>query len=329
MATGIVSIATHLLGVEVVDEALLAVNVVAYVVLWVLTAVRLARDRAAFGRQLSDHRTAPVLLTVVAGTCVLGNQMVLIAESVVLAEALLVLGAALWLVLTYAVFTAVIVKPDKPHVDEAVNGGWLLAVVATQSLAVLIALLQEHWGPQLRYDADFAAVALWLVGGMLYIWIAGLIFRRLVFVPITPAALAPSYWIDMGAMAISTLAGSLLFVDASGSSPLDPLRPFIAGITVLYWATATWWIPLLVILGIWRHVVRRVRFAYDPMYWSVVFPLGMYAAGTFKMADALSLDFLDAVPHVFFWIALAAWLATFTGLARRLPRAVRGAPSPR
>jgi tellurite resistance protein TehA-like permease len=61
----------------------------------------------------------------------------------------------------------------------------------------------------------------------------------------------------------------------------------------------------------------------------MVFPLGMYAAATFKMADALSLDFLDAVPHVFFWIALAAWLATFTGLARRLPRAVRGAPSPR
>jgi tellurite resistance protein TehA-like permease len=325
MATGIVSIAAHLLGVDVVDVALLVVNVVAYVVLWAMTAARLARDPAAFGRELSDHRAAPALLTVVAGTCVLGNQMVLIADSVPLAEALLIFGAALWLVLTYTMFTALIVKPEKPRPEDAVNGGWLLAVVATQSVAVLIALLEGHWGRQLRFDADFVAVALWLVGGMLYIWIAGLILRRLVFERIAPADLAPSYWIDMGAMAISTLAGSLLIGDAADSAPLDALKPFIAGVTVLYWATATWWIPLLVILGIWRHVVRRVPIAYDPLYWSAVFPLGMYAAATLKMADALSLDFLDPAAHVVFWIALAAWLATFTGLAR----GVRGAPSPR
>jgi hypothetical protein len=36
------------------------------------------------------------------------------------------------------------------------------------------------------------------------------------------------------------------------------------------------------------------------------------------MAEAMSLGFLDFIPHVFFWIALGAWLLGFAGLARRV-----------
>jgi hypothetical protein len=32
-------------------------------------------------------------------------------------------------------------------------------------------------------------------------------------------------------------------------------------------ATATWWIPMPVILGVWRHVYRRFPLKYSPMYW--------------------------------------------------------------
>ena len=41
-------------------------------------------------------------------------------------------------------------------------------------------------------------------------------------------------------------------------------------------------------------------------------------AATYQMAGVMSLEFLDFIPHVFFWIALAAWLATFTGMVRNL-----------
>ncbi len=47
-----------------------------------------------------------------------------------------VLALLLWLVLTYSIFTAFTVKQDKPPLDKGINGAWLLAVVATQSLAV-------------------------------------------------------------------------------------------------------------------------------------------------------------------------------------------------
>jgi hypothetical protein len=38
------------------------------------------------------------------------------------------------------------------------------------------------------------------------------------------------------------------------------------------------------------------------------------------MERAMGFDFLDPIPHVFFAIALAAWLATAFGLARGIRR---------
>ena len=47
----------------------------------------------------------------------------------------------LWVVVIYAFFTAVTVREQKPTLEEGINGAWLLAVVATQSVAVLGRLL--------------------------------------------------------------------------------------------------------------------------------------------------------------------------------------------
>jgi tellurite resistance protein TehA-like permease len=320
MATGIVSIGAHLLDVPVVDVVLFAVNVGAYVVLWVLTGLRLARHGSLLLDDLTNHRRALGFLTVVAGTCMLGAQMVVIAHAYAIATGLLIAGGVLWVLLTYTIFTALTIKPDKPSLAEGINGGWLLAVVATQAIAVLIALLSAHWHQPLRLHANFVALSMWLWGGMLYIWIISLIFYRYVFFRFSPEDLAPPYWINMGAMAISVLAGSLLITDTADAPFLESLRPFLEGFTVFYWATGTWWIPMIAILAVWRYGFRRLPLEYDPLYWGAVFPLGMYAVGTFKMADAMTLGFLDFIPDVFFWIALAVWLLTFAGLVRTLFR---------
>jgi tellurite resistance protein TehA-like permease len=330
MATGIVSIGAHLLGVDGVDVALFAINVAAYVTLWALTAIRLARHRDALLSDLTDHQRTVGFLTVVAGTCVLGVEMILIAHSYAIATALLIIGAVLWVLLTYTIFTALTIKRDKPSLAEGINGGWLLAVVATQSIAVLIAELSGHWDQPLRLHANFVALSMWLWGGMLYIWIASLIFYRYTFFRFSPADLAPPYWINMGAMAISVLAGSLLILNAPDAPFLDSLQPFLEGFTVFYWATGTWWIPIIAILAVWRYGIKRLPLTYDPLYWGAVFPLGMYAVATHEMADAMSLGFLDSIPDVFFWIALAAWLMAFAGMVRTIARRFgqAGAPGP-
>lgn len=140
-----------------------------------------------------------------------------------------------------------------------------------------------------------------------------LIFYRYTFFRFSPADLSPPYWINMGAMAISALAGSQLIINAPDAPFLLSILPFIKGFTVFYWATGTWWIPMLVILAIWRHAVMRFPLRYDPLYWGAVFPLGMYAASTDRMIEALSLPFLGFLPRVFLCIALASWAAAFAG----------------
>jgi tellurite resistance protein TehA-like permease len=149
---------------------------------------------------------------------------------------------------------------------------------------------------------------------VLYGVIITLIFYRFTFFPLSREQLTPPYWINMGAVAISSLAGSTLLLQAGSWPFLELLRPFLAGSSVLFWATATWWIPLLLVLGVWRHALQRLPLRYDPQYWGMVFPLGMYPVCTVRLSRACELPFLAAIPAVFVYIALAAWVLVSLGM---------------
>ena len=163
---------------------------------------------------------------------------------------------------------------------------------------------------------------MFLVGGMLYFLIITLIFYRFMFFPLKPEALGPPYWINTGAVAISTLAGATLILNSDKAALLQVLLPFITGATLLFWAAATWWIPYLLLLGAWRYIISRITFTYDPPYWGMVFPLGMYTTCTFQMAKAIHLDFLLIIPQFFIYAALLAWGLTFWGLLKWIVRSV-------
>src|SRR5688572_21583517 len=323
MATGIVSLAAHLLAMPRIAGGLFRLNVAAYAGLWLLTALRAAWYPRELARDMVDHGRGPGFFTTVAASGVLGSQFVLMAGDYTTAKALWVVALALWVGLTYTIFTAFTIKEEKPPLEQGISGAWLLAVVATQSIAVLSALLAAHVPQPHRLELNFFALSMWLWGGMLYIWMMSLIFYRYTFFRLAPGDLAPPYWINMGAMAISTLAGSLLITNVADAPFLLSLLPFLKGFTVLYWATGTWWIPMLLALGIWRYVYKRFPMKYDPLYWGAVFPLGMYAACTHEMSAALGLDFLGLLPRIFLYAALIAWAAAFFGLVRSLLRRTR------
>ncbi len=318
MATGIVSIAAKNFGLLAISSGLFVVNVAAYSTLVVLTALRALRYPRRMFRDMIDHQLGPGFLTSVAATCILGIESLLVSGSVMLAVGLLVVGVALWLGLTYTIFTAFTIKREKPPLERGITGAWLIAVVATQSVAVLSALIARHWPQPYRLDFNFFALSMWSWGGMFYIWIISLIFYRYSFFAFSPSDLSPPYWINMGAMAISTMAGARLIENTPDAPFLASLAPFLKGFTVLYWATATWWIPMLVLLGIWRHLVRRFPLRYDPLYWGAVFPLGMYSAATWQMAKSLDLPFLATTARVMFIPAIVAWALAFVGLLRQI-----------
>ena len=327
MATGIVSIAAQLLHVPFIPQLLLGINLLAFAVLWALTIVRIVRYPREVIADIADHQRGVGFFTAVAATSVLGSQLVIVANGERFGFAFWIATLILWLVLVYAVFTALTVKEVKPTLDLGINGGWLVAVVATQSVSTLASILAPS-----TVHAElllFVSLSFWLAGGMLYIWLISLIFYRYTFFRFAPSDLMPPYWINMGAMAISTLAGTLLIANAKFSPLLTVLHPFTLGFTILFWATATWWIPMLLILGFWRHVYKRFPLTYSPLYWGAVFPLGMYTVCTFRLANVAGIPMLQLIPRVFVVIALAAWSLTFIGLLLSLLRSIRTSPAAR
>jgi tellurite resistance protein TehA-like permease len=324
MATGIVSLAVNGAGYRLLAHGLFWLNVSLYAVVSMLLLMRIAYYRGNLAADLRSHARAPGFFTLVAAPCVLGSQCVLLYGYAAAGLTLWIVGVVFWLLLTYAMLPGLMEGSDKPSPETGITGAWLLAVVGTQAVSVLACRL----APVLKFAAPqmslFVGLVFWLAGSMLYIWLIALIFHRILFLPLTPGDLTPPYWINMGAMAISTLAGVCLVGEAGAMPLLVELGPFLKGMTLLFWATATWWIPILLSLGVWRHVYHRVPLGYEHGYWSAVFPLGMYTVCTQNLVDVFELPFLHNIAAVFVWIALIAWGLTFAGLVWHVagPRAL-------
>jgi tellurite resistance protein TehA-like permease len=151
-----------------------------------------------------------------------------------------------------------------------------------------------------------------------------LIFFRCTFLPMRPTDLTPTYWINMGAVAISALAGTTLIEHAALSPVISDILPFIKGFTLFFWSIGSWWIPMLLFLGVWRYFLRGVPLKYDPLYWGAVFPLGMYSVATYHLASVLDARFLSPLSTLFLGIAAIAWAVTFVGLIDSLLSWFRG-----
>lgn len=315
MATGIVALALNLQGMTGIALALYWLNTAQFAALAGAFALRARRFRAAFISDLSSHARGFGFFTWVAAPGVLGAQSVLQLGAVAPAIALWLVTATAWTFTTYGVLAAIMVRQDKPEIADGLNGGWLVCVVATQSLCILTALLAGAgaWGGA-THVMLFAALALWLGGGILYLWVMTLIFLRYTFLRMSPADLTPPYWINMGAVAISTLAGATLMQHAGLSPVIDELAVFVRGLTLLFWSVGTWWIPMLIVLGVWRYVLRGVPLEYDPLYWGAVFPLGMYSVCTYRLSEILPVAFLVPLALVFAILASIAWIVTFLGM---------------
>jgi tellurite resistance protein TehA-like permease len=327
MATGIVAIAMHLHGVFVLSTVLFWLNIVFFVGLTAATVARVLRYPRAFAADIRSHSRGVGFFTAVAALGVFGDQLVLQMQALSLAAGFWVAALVLWPVVLYGMFAVLTVAPAKPSLVEGLNGAWLTSVVATQSVSILtVLILPSGVAADVQQPLMFVALSLWLGGGALYLMLITLIFYRYTFLPMSPADLTPPYWINMGAVAISTLAGATLLSQSAMSPVVMELATFVKGFTLFYWAIGTLWIPMLVVLGVWRYLIRGVPFAYDPLYWGGVFPLGMYSVCTYRLSTMLNVPFLMPVSGAFMMIAAAAWAATLAGLVdSRLNSAARAA----
>jgi tellurite resistance protein TehA-like permease len=319
MATGIIAIAAKQQKIVWLADTLYLVAAASYAVLVVLIVVRLVVYTKRLVADLTSHAKGFAFLTIVAGTNVLGSASALIHGWWGLAGVLWWCSLALYAMLVYTSLIADVLRHDKPGLGAGINGSWFLLTVSTESIAVLGALLLGHRPDDLL---AFFCVAAFCLGLVLYLIVMTMVFLRWTFQSLEPTEADPPAWIAAGAVAITVLAGSNLLGTRAISTRVDRLAPFIEGLVMLAWATATFWFPLMVAIGIWRHIVRHVPLRYHPSYWALVFPLGMYGAATFKMRAVVKLGQLDWAPKVTLAVALLAWSMAFAGLLWQATRAI-------
>lgn len=324
MASGIVSLGLDLCGYPGASWILFALGVFGYALLIILNLWRLLAYRQVMIDDLFDPHHGFGYFTFVAGTDVLAARAV--AEQwYSVAGWLLLVGGIAWLALGYAVpWVAVLIEREHRPVVAAASGRWFLCAVASQSVAVVAAGL-EKGAPGREPLLAVLAVVSWAVGLVLYMAAALFVSLRLMLYPLRPTDMDATYWVSMGAIAITVVAGAQI-IDMSPAPMIDATRELIRGTVVVLWAFGTWLIPVLVAAGFWRHVVRRVRPHYGPSLWSMIFPFGMYAVACVYLGRSDNLPLVEAIGTHALWVSVVAYAVTMIGMIVHVARVLLGIP---
>lgn len=304
MSTGILAVACYTLEYEVLSWFFYAVSGVELGILLLLFLSRILFFFSYFKRDLAVPSIAAGFLTLVCAICLLGVNGILLHQFYRVALICWGAGLFLWLLFIYVISVLTVIEEKKPSIRNSINGSWLLFVVSAQSLSILGNLVARH----LSFDHKltvFISLVFYFIGALFYLIIISLISYRYAFYKMRPKEFRPSYWINMGAAAISTLSGSVLVEAMTRLEVYVEFVPVFKVFTFLFWIGGTWWIPLILYLEIWKRSIIRV--AYNPENWSLVFPLGMYTVCTWHFAGIMDLDFLKDIPEGTIFIALLIW----------------------
>lgn len=336
MSTGIVSIAFHELGIMTISWPFAAFNIVCYALLVGLFGCKVVLFPKQVVADLQDRERHWGTLTFIVGTNTVGIQFILFFEAIGIATILWLTAVLVTPLLLYYLFVTEFIGAQKSAVSERVDGAFLLVIVCMQSLAVLGGLLSAELP---AYGSDIVLLSMGYFGSgyVLYFVIVTVVTYRLLQGSVRPSDWTGPYWITMGAAAITTLAGTTLGPRLESVTVWEPYAPVIVGVTFLAWAIASWWIPLLLVMDVWKFVTggidgrppvwvivapwSRLAFGrrlhvYDPAAWGRVFPIGMYTACTLNLAGIQTFSALQIVPEIWGWFALLIWAFTILGAIR-------------
>ncbi len=304
MATGILSIAARDHGYRWISDVLGVLATAALVVLTVVVAAVIGRRRAARW-DLTKPDVTLRLFTFVAACAVVDARL---SAHLAVLRVLGAVALSSWLVLI--ALTARNMRARRwTELRDHAHGAWELGSVGTSGLAILMAQVAHHTGHRWWLAI---AVPVWLVALGIYALMTWLILWRAVSERQHRDGFEPDAWILMGGLAIATLCGYYIHHEAP-----QWLFGGLRGITVVTWVAATLWIPPLIYFALHRIGRRPEVLHFAGVWWSLVFPLGMYSAATYAMAGELNRPALKTVSLVFFWDALAVWLiVAIAGLLR-------------
>ncbi|AKS36643.1 C4-dicarboxylate ABC transporter [Mycolicibacterium goodii] len=327
MGTGIVATAAVTLPVHAPGLRVFATLV------WALAATLLAVLTAAFAthwlrhrRQATAYANHPVmaqfygapamaLLTVGAGTLLLGPAVLGQAAAVCLGVTLWVAGTVIGLVVAVAVPYRMITRTG--HGTAAVPA-WMMPVVPPMVSASTGALLLEHLGSgqagETLLMACYAMFGLSLLVGFVTIT---MVYSRLMHSGLPEVQAIPTVWIVLGVVGQSVTAANLLAAHAS-SVIVDPaLIGALHGFGIVYglvmggFGAFVFWVAAALTV----HAARR-GLSFTLTWWSFTFPVGTCVTAASALSAATGLVLFSGLAMLLYIGLLAAWVTVATHTVR-------------
>ena len=319
MGTGIVANGAALLPVHIAGLHQFAMGV------WVLAATMLTgltlatvvhwvRHPTIARGHHNDSVMAPfygappmAMLTVGAGTLLLGKQIIGLPAAVTVDEILWTLGTLTGLASTimvpYLMFTR--------HNLQVKNtlATWLMPIVPPMVSAATGAALIAHLpAGQDRLALLLACYAMFGISLLASLIVITLLWGRLAYHGVGPARTVPTLWIVLGPLGQSITATGLLAHAAPTVIP-KPYSTAMQGVAVVYgipvWGFAILW--LIVAAAITLRTARQ-HLPFSLTWWSFTFPVGTLVTGTSELAIHTHATFLTAASVGLYAFLIGAWL---------------------
>jgi len=326
MGTGIVATAAAALPVQVPGRHGFAVAVwLLAVVLLVVVLAATAAHWVLFPHRARGHLADPVighfygappmaLLTVGAGTLVVGRSVVGLHTALVVDVAMWTVGTALGL--ATAVVVPAVAHRRGTYAPHTAFGGWLMPVVAPMVSATTGALLLPHLRSGAHREAMLlACYAMFAASLAASAPLVVLVHRRLLRHGVGPAAAVPTVWIVLGPLGQSATAVNVLGAAPGAHEHGRHVFGIVYGVVAIGCALA--WLV--------RAAAVTLRTAADHLpfsltWWGFTFPVGTCVTGAAALATSTGAAPFAVLAVALFVVLLMAW-------ATVLVRTVHAAPT--
>lgn len=255
-------------------------------------------------RRIFDHSTMSMFLgcipmglaTIVNGFIIFGIPLfgetaVTIAQALWWVDA--VIAVACGIGVPFLMFT----RHD--HAIDQMTAIWLLPVVACEVTAASGGLMLPHLTDSAtQLTILFSSYALWACSVPMAMSIIVILVLRMAVHKLPPASMAASSWLALGPIGTGALA-MLLFAQngpailaANGlGAYADALGGASLLVGILLWGYGFWWLAMAGLITA-RYFRNPVPFNLG--WWAYVFPLGVYAVTTMRLAGMFPIGILGA-----------------------------------
>ncbi|MEU8900967.1 TDT family transporter [Nocardia sp. NPDC048505] len=339
MGTGIVATAAATLPLRLPGlrgAAILVWGVSALLLLGLTVAYAVHLIR--FPDNARDHRANPImsqffgappmaLMTVGAGTLLLGRDVIGLGAAVAVDWVLWSVGTVLGLFTAFAIPYRMFTRHRVAR--DAAFGGWLMPVVPPMVSASMGALLIPHTpAGQARLTMIIVCVAMFGLSLIAALVTITMIWSRLVHFGVSKGEMVPTLWIVLGPLGQAVTASGLIANAAPSALPelyIKGLTVFSVIFGIITWGFAMLWLALAI--AVTYRTYRAGELSFNLTWWGFTFPLGTCITGSTVLYTHTGAYLFAGTAVVLYALLVTAWAVVvqktlrglFSGVLLRAP----------